>query len=729
MSRPVVKLGDGGCIVGRVTQVINRNGEIVPFRRNRIVRAILAAVRAAGSKDEWVADKLADMVVYFLDLQHGAGGPPGADDVDDMIEKALLSSPDLHTVAQAFMAGRRQRREIRELEDSIGAEPVDGPRVAQPESGLGGWNRARIAAAVMRENNLDASTAAQVAEAVEARVAQLSLASVTTGLIRELVDVELLTRGLIHEPGSVSIPRFDVEQWVFPGDDTDAPPIATQLELGDRAARRVLGQYSTHAILPPAAREAQLDGRLHFDGLHAPAAVAATRLDANALLGGGAGFGLQRMFAETTSGVGAALARLATTVSAAASFTAGPVTLKGLDRAIAQQAQDDPDNIIRPEIMDALRLLAAQAPGGLVIEAGPPGGPARDLVVRTLIDALAAADGSLRRLLRLDLHVTPGAFADPARRSLLERAASAASFCSVPTFRLREPAAEQSAGLFGAGATRPHEVVIARAALNMARPAFGAGDINAYLEALDPVIDVAVSGLASRARFLERVAMRDMPEPVAPAARMLRALVGASRDVELVPVGLGVAARLLSGEDSAISGSAQRAAQQILSYVGFKFRERANRESLTGRLGALAEPAAQARFAREDAQLLTRQDPESPVRILIAAGNAYGLGAALDAGLSLAARLEPEGALHSLVGRDAVVMSGEGESPTPAAVLDALRESVSERGPRPASLAVIVDSRTCRDCGARYPAHRESCPVCNSTAWALPPGQKSLFEA
>ena len=36
-----------GATVGRVTQVFNRNGEIVPFRRNRIVRAILAAVRTA----------------------------------------------------------------------------------------------------------------------------------------------------------------------------------------------------------------------------------------------------------------------------------------------------------------------------------------------------------------------------------------------------------------------------------------------------------------------------------------------------------------------------------------------------------------------------------------------------------------------------------------------------------------------------------------------------------
>jgi hypothetical protein len=658
-------------LMGRVTRVINRNGEVVPFRRNRIVRAILAAVRAAGSKDEWVADKLADMVVYFLDTQHGERAqPPGADDVDDMIEKALLSSPDLHAVAKAFLASRQQRREIRELEETIAAEP--GPQVAKPDLGLGGWNRAYIAAAVMREHKLDASTAGEVAETVERKVLELELARVTTGLIRELVDVELFSRGLIAEPGSLSIPRFDIDQWVFPGEETDAPPISEQAELADRAARRLMTQYGL-SILPPEAREAHLDARVHFESLHAPAAVAAVRLDVSALLGSGAGFGLQRMFAETTAGVGAALARLATTVSSAAAFCAGPVALKGLDRALAGQARDEPDAIERAQLIDGLRLLAAQARAGLLIEVGPPGSAARDLVVRTLIDALASAEGTLRRQVQLELAITPGAFADAARRSLIERAASAASFCGAPAFRLREP---------------------------------------------------AVAGLAARARYLERVAMRDLPEPVPASSRMLRALVGASRGVELVPVGLGLAAALLARVEDEADPAAQRVAQQVLSYLGFKFRERASRAGLAGSLGTVVEQHVPVRLAREDVLRLARENPDAPQRMRLARDNAYRPGAMLDESLPLTDRLESEGALHSLLGRDAAVAV---ESVTAAEVLELVRACTSEGGPQPCRFTVVVNSRTCRDCGARYPAHREACPVCGSTAWALPPGQKSLF--
>lgn len=715
--------------MGRISKVVNRNGEVVPFRRNRVVRAIIAAVRSAGSKDEWVADKLADMVVYFLDMQHGdSRHPPTAEDVDDMIEKALLSSPDLGAIARAFMAGREQRREIRELELSISAEPAQGPQVAQPEQGLGGWNRARIAAAVMRENGLDAGVAGEVAETVEGRVRELNLPRVTTALIRELVDVELLSRKLIAEPGSISVPRYDVEQWVFPGDDTDRAPVTDQAELSGRAARRVLSDYALRNILPASAREAHLDGRLHFDALHAPAAIVDTRMDVAALLTSGAGFGLRRMFTESALGVGAAFSRIATMVSAAARFSSAPVVLKGLDRALALQVQDDPEKLERGEIQDGLMLLAAQSPGGLVVEVGPPGGASRDLISRTLIDALAAGDGSLRERVRLELYVTPGAFIDPARRALIERAASAASFCGVPVFRMREPGGESAGGLFGQPADGlPHDLTVARAGVNLVRPCLVTADVNAYLEALDPIVELAVKGLASRVRYLERVAMRDVPEPVPAASRMMRALMGASRDVVLTPVGLGIVSARLAGSDSEASPASQRVAQQVLSYLGFKFKERASRESMAGRLGAGLEADGVARLVREDAALLASRDPESPLRLRLAADNPYRTGAAFNDALPLLERIEGESALHSLLGRDGEAATGADEAPTTAEVLETLRTCTSEGGPAPTAFRVDVRDRTCRDCGARYPASRQECPNCGSTAWAVPPGQKSLF--
>lgn len=709
--------------MSRVTRVVNRNGEVVPFRRSRVVRAILAAVRSAGSKDEWIADKLADMVVYFLDQQHGERREaPTAADVDDTIEKALLSSPDLATVAQAFIAGRVQRREIEQLEETIG-ESEDGPRVSQSSQGVGGWNRARIAAALMRENGLDAAKAGEVAAAVEQRVRAFDLPRVTTGLIRELVDAELLHRGLIKEPSIISVPRYDIEQWMFPSEDTDHPPVAGQAELAARAGRRVLEAYALQNILGTQARDSHEDAGLHFEALHAPASVVATRLDVGALLHAGGGFGLQRMLPEAASGLSAALSRVASMLREAAAFTAGPVSLKGFDRALSAQISDDTDQLDRAQLQDGLRLLAALAPGGLIMECGPPGGAARDLVTRTLIDALAGSEGALRRQVSLELTISAGAFAEPARRALIERAASAAAYCGVPTFRLREPALSGSGGLFDEVASGPaHEVLLARAGVNMTRAALGVSGVDELLQRLDAMLDTLAAGLAARVRYLERVALRDMPEPVPVAARLFRSLVGGSREVGLAPVGLWTTARHLAGESQS---GAQRIAQQVLSYTAFKFRELAGREGLSGRLCGVMHENASVRMARENATMLTRSDPESSLRVLLAKPGSMQTGAGNDPALPLAQRLEAESALHSLLDRDAEVSVEHAISADE--LTRVLRECLAERGPRPARLAVVVSSRTCRDCGNRFPSQLDSCPVCGSTSWAVAAGQRSLF--
>lgn len=714
--------------MGKVSQVVNRNGEVVPFRRNRVVRAILAAVRDAGSKDEWIADKLADMVVYFLDAQHGDAAAPTADDVDDTIERALLSSPELTLIAQAFIAGRRQRREIRELQDS--APDGQGPQVAQPDRGIGDWDRARIAAALMRENKLDAARAMEVAEAVEQRVNALDISRVTTGLIRELADFELLSRGLSVESGGITVPRYDLEQWMFPGDETDLPPVPHQAALAERAARRVLSEYTTHSVLPAAPRDAHLDGRVHFEALHAPASMRGVRLDVSALLRAGAGFGLPRMFAEAAAGAGAAFARLSGVCASIRQVTSGPIVLRGLDRALSAQAGEDPANLDRPTLQDGLRLLAAHAGAGLVIECGPAGNASRDLVTRIVIDALASEEGSLRQVVGMELWANPGAFADPARKALLERACAAASFCGVPTFRLRDGSVPAGQGMFGeAPGAMPHQCTLARVGLNLVRPALelGAGGLSEYLVRLDESVAVATDGLAAMVAWLERASMRDLPEPAPSAARMLCTLVGSSREVVMVPVGLGIAAGVLCGEHDPASPQWQRTAQQMLSYLSFKFAERAARRGLAGSLGADMEDGAASRLAREDATRLARINPDSPLRLKLAAADAYRAGAALDAALPLEARFEAETSLHGLLGREAAISTGNDESPTAHAVLALLRACLAEGRPQPVKLAVSVKSRTCRDCGTRFPAHRDSCPLCGSTSWAVPPGQRSLF--
>jgi hypothetical protein len=700
--------------MARVTHIRNHDGELVPFRRARIVRAILAAVRSAGSSEEWIAEALTDTVCFFLDQRHNAEQAPSAYDLDDVIENVLTSQPDLARIARAFIDSRRQRAQIRELEESVVAAP--GPEVSQP-AGLGQWNRTRIAAALVRENGLAPEQANAVAEAVEKRVQALALPSISTGLIRELVDVELLARGFIKDgrAGAISVPRYDLEQWLFPREEGE--PAAGQQELSERASRRVLGEYALSTVHDARVREAHERGLIHIEALDAPAALVEARLSAPALLSAGAGLGLQRHFHAEPKSLPAAFARLALAVRETASITRHVITLERLDRALAPLIAADTPQRARQALQEGLALLAWQAPK-LRISLAPLNEHA-EFADLAFIDTLCGEDSGLRSRVELVLSCRGDIYVAPTEssRKLIERAASAASFCGQPVFRFRETPARAGgtpASLLFGESGEQHGALLARAAINLVRPALACavGDVSGFFAQLDDSLALAVDALAQRARFLERVAKRDLPPPVPLNARLLRALALGSREVALAPVGLHEAASILSGAP-AVSSAAQRLAQQTLSYVAFKSAELATRASLTCALsGHIAEDAS--RLHREDrvAHKTNARLPKS--------AQGYVAGAQIAQPLAFAQRMEAESALHTLIAQDARLSAAR------ATQNDVLAYLAQSRGV--AELEISVETRTCRDCGNVSPAAVSACPACGSQAWAVPPGQHFLFE-
>lgn len=711
--------------MARITHIRNHDGELVPFRRARIVRAILAAVRQAGSSEEWVAEALTDTVVYFLDQRHAESKePPSAFDLDDVIETVLTAQPDLARVARAFMDSRRQRAQIRELEESI--RQTHGPEVSQPARGLETWNRARIAAALVRENGLPPREANEIAEAVERRVQAFKLPRLSTGLIRELVDVELLSRGLMEDgrPGSVAVPRYDLDQWLFPRDDQE--PAGTQLEFSERASRRVLTEYTLTGVHDARVREGHETGRLHLEALDAPAALSEVRLDAAALLAPGAGLGLQRHFAEATQSLAAGFSRLARVVREVSTITRHLVVLEDLDRALAPLIVPETPQRARLALQEGMALLAYNGAPRLRITLGAPRGDAADFATLAFLDALCGEDSGMRSRVEIFVGVSAAALEDRTALRLLERAASAASFCGQPLFSLRDSARAGERGMFGdLGDGRLHRSILARAGLNLVTTALevAQGDMAAFLALLEDRVQLAVDALVQRARFVERVAKRDLPQPVGLGARMARSLVLASRELCLVPVGLQQAACLVSGASSASSPAAQRAAQQVLSYLAFKSAEVAARAGMKCLLGGrLAEDCA-VRLYHEDR---TRLGGNSR---LPTSAEGYLAGTQTAEPMSFERRLSCESSLHSLTLVDARLVCGTGERATQAKVLVWLRQCLAEPSHCPAALEIAVASRICRDCGNISPAELTACPACGSQAWAVPPGQRFLFDA
>src|SRR4030042_5003701 len=81
-----------------------------------------------------------------------------------------------------------------------------------------GWDRQRIVDALMRETYVDFETAKEIAWEVEDLIATSKIKSITTPLIRELVDTKLVERGLeqarkMHT--RLGMPLYDVDQLIL----------------------------------------------------------------------------------------------------------------------------------------------------------------------------------------------------------------------------------------------------------------------------------------------------------------------------------------------------------------------------------------------------------------------------------------------------------------------------------------------------------------------------------
>ncbi len=101
-------------------QIRKRDGSVVAFEAAKIERAIAKALQATGLHDGELAASLADEVVRTLGDRY-AGGMPGVEDVQDVVEQVLMAQgyPD---VAKAYILYRQQRADVRGMKLLIGVE-------------------------------------------------------------------------------------------------------------------------------------------------------------------------------------------------------------------------------------------------------------------------------------------------------------------------------------------------------------------------------------------------------------------------------------------------------------------------------------------------------------------------------------------------------------------------------------------------------------------------------
>lgn len=318
---------------GRTHAVRKRDGRLVPFDLAKISSAIAKAMSAVGEPDDGFASEVAGVVELALNSRHdkAQGSVPHIEEIQDCVEDVLVELGRAK-VAKAYILYRDKRARARDVLEvshpAGGRRSTSDPAVRVQESeGSSPWSKGRIVAALMGEANLPREVASEVAARVEERVFQSGRRRITTGLIRELVDNELVDMGLtraLRRQAALGLPRHDfmrilageaLTPWEHESFAALEPGVAPGYVPGPRAlevsttraiSSEIVRRYALEDVLSSGLAELHLAGDLSVEDLGAAQLPLWISVPSELILGSepdaGAAYGMLEELAEVARG-------------------------------------------------------------------------------------------------------------------------------------------------------------------------------------------------------------------------------------------------------------------------------------------------------------------------------------------------------------------------------------------------------------------------------------------
>jgi hypothetical protein len=289
-----------------IRRVRKRDGREAPFQKEKIEAAVLSAQAAVGEDDPAFAREVGDLVELALRRRYAWTGPrpldpreglfdaaraqsqegevgtapesvPEIEEIQDLVEVGLIELGHAE-VAKAYILYRDRRARAREAlggvrEGATGeASVLRHVRVREAE-GTFPWSKSRIVAALVHEADLSREQAEDIALRVEGRVVASGTRRLSTALVRELVDNELVAMGLSgalarHAP--VSVPRHDLREVLAAGPQDSAAAPGIRRSVVDLLGGELLRRFSQSDLLEDRIAEAHQAGELFVEDLCAP---------------------------------------------------------------------------------------------------------------------------------------------------------------------------------------------------------------------------------------------------------------------------------------------------------------------------------------------------------------------------------------------------------------------------------------------------------------------------
>ncbi|MCL4499438.1 MAG: anaerobic ribonucleoside-triphosphate reductase [Chloroflexi bacterium] len=132
------------------------------------------------------------------------------------------------------------------------------------------WDKAKIVNSLVRETGCAIQLAEEIADAVEKKLFDSKFTNITTSIIRELVDLELLGRGLtmIHKKHSnLGLPMYDVEQIIMNANKENSNTTHNPESINLTLAETILKEFALRKVFTEDVALAHLMGDIHLHDL------------------------------------------------------------------------------------------------------------------------------------------------------------------------------------------------------------------------------------------------------------------------------------------------------------------------------------------------------------------------------------------------------------------------------------------------------------------------------
>lgn len=272
-----------------------RSGVIVPFRPEKIESAIQHAVDAVARKTQHhpgrqLSAHVTRQVIeqlnrpgseYYVYPDADGRRVPSIEDVQDLVEIVLAENGETLVVA-AYKRYRKQREvarqriRVRGESERTSADVTDASLLLVESTGdiTQPWDRNRIAAHIMARTGLSSETATDVAKAVENWIIATEISTVSTTLIRELVNNELMQRGLkaqLRDLSVYGVSKDFVQQLMFTKSTENSNIVNNNSEAVNLGiAELVLKQWALDTIFSAEVKHAHNTGAVHLHDLGYP---------------------------------------------------------------------------------------------------------------------------------------------------------------------------------------------------------------------------------------------------------------------------------------------------------------------------------------------------------------------------------------------------------------------------------------------------------------------------